>query len=80
MKTVHPRLRVPGLHALGLCCKTWPHLPSEVSGLTVQHLRGHPVGVPHHRVALLAVALAQGALLGGGLFHGGLLSLLDYEP
>lgn len=54
--------------------------PSKASGLTIQHLRGHPVGVSHHGVALLAVVLAQGTFLGRGLLHWGLFPFLDYEP
>ena len=45
--------------------------------LTVQHLRGHPVGVPHHSVAFLAVDAPKHPLFGGGLFDG--LDLLLYD-
>ena len=47
--------------------------------LTVQHLRGHPVGVPHHRVAFLAVDAPEHPLFGGGLLDG-LDLLLHNEP
>lgn len=71
----------------GSAARCGPPLPSggtarplRASELTVQHLRGHPVGVSHHRVALLTVVLAQGTFLGGGLLHWGPFPLLDYEP
>lgn len=48
--------------------------------LTIQHLWGHPVGVPDHRVALFPVALAQRSFLGRRLLQSGLLPLLHNQP
>lgn len=49
--------------------------------LTVQHLWSHPVGVPHHCVALLTVNTPEHSLLIGQFLRGRVLDLLlHHEP